>query len=394
MIVLFFCRKMNDAMNISVRTKQLSKLFSFEKKVLLDDSPVEMLPFHFTEMLGLSEIDSFQQDLAVTEFCSDKDNMIGENKSFPYVIFAPSGCEIFHEAIILLHGLNERNWEKYLVWAEYLVRQTGKPVILFPISFHMNRTPVQWCNPRETLKWVNVRKSEVTKLSNATFANVALSSRVTIDPLRFYASGRQFIFNILQLVRTIKNGIHPLFAEDTSVSFFAYSIGAMLSQILFIANPEQLFSNTRLFMFCGGSIFCEMNGNSRDIMDNVAFDKLLQYYHYDFIERRPLPPSFKYDYLEQAFKAMICPEVMKEEREAFFSSASDRIRIISLKNDVVMPTFGIKDALGKSSEVILEEKDFPFPYSHQWPFPLYSKADPEVIEACFKSVFDKVASFL
>ncbi|MDD4589100.1 MAG: DUF6051 family protein [Parabacteroides sp.] len=381
-------------MNISVRTKQLSRLFSFEKKVLLDDSPVEMLPFHFTEMLGLSEIDTFQQDLAITGFCSDKDNMIKENKSFSYVIFAPSGCEKFNKAIILLHGLNERSWEKYLAWAEYLVRQTGKPVILFPISFHMNRTPMGWCNPRETLKWVNVRKEKEEQLSNATFANVVLSSRVTIDPLRFYASGRQFIYNILQLVRTIKNGIHPLFVEDTSISFFAYSIGAMLSQILFIANPDQLFGNMRLFMFCGGSIFSEMNGNARDIMDNVAFGKLLQYYHHDFIERRPLPPSFKNDNLEQAFKAMICPEVMKSKREDFFNSAADRIRIISLKNDVVMPTFGIIDALGKCSDVILEEKDFPFPYSHQWPFPLYSKTDPEVIEQCFKSVFDKVAAFL
>ena len=91
---------------------------------------------------------------------------------------------------------------------------------------------------------------------------------------------------------------------------------------------------------------------------------------------------------------MICPEVMKDKREGFFNNAADRIRIISLKNDVVMPTFGIIDALGKCSDVILEEKDFPFPYSHQWPFPLYSKTDPEVIEQCFKSVFDKVAAFL
>ena len=78
-----------------------------------------------------------------------------------------------NEAIILLHGLNERTWEKYLTWAEYLTHTTGKPVILFPIAFHMNRTPGLWAIPVAILPWVSKRKEEVANVTNSTFANVA-----------------------------------------------------------------------------------------------------------------------------------------------------------------------------------------------------------------------------
>ena len=68
-------------------------------------------------------------------------------------------------------------------------------------------------------------------MTNSTFANVALSSRLSQNPLRFYASGRESVYNMWQLVHEIKNGEHPLFKEDTSINLFAYSIGALLSQV-------------------------------------------------------------------------------------------------------------------------------------------------------------------
>ncbi|RHJ76304.1 DUF6051 family protein [Parabacteroides sp. AM08-6] len=381
-------------MDISIRTQQLNSLFSYDKKAELEDSHLEILPFRFTQTTGAGEISQFQRELATTEFCSIPDNRIQENQSFTYTIFAPSGKEKRDKAIILLHGLNERSWEKYLTWAEYLARNTGKPVILFPIAFHMNRTPSQWCNPRETLSWVSVRKKEIEDLSNSTFANVALSSRLSKNPLRFYASGRESVYNLWQLVQEIKDGRHPLFKEDTSINLFAYSIGALLSQVLLLSNPEKMFNDTRLFMFCGGSIFSEMDGNARDIMDQAAFDSLQHYYRNDFLEQRSLPTSFKNDFLEQAFKAMIRPDVLKDYRESFFQRACNRIRAISLKKDKVMPTGGVIKALGKISNKILEEIDFPFPYSHQVPFPFRSQTDRTLINQAFLNVFGKAAAFL
>ena len=113
-------------MDISLRTKQLNSLFSYDKKTELEESHLEIIPFRFTQTRGASEIDEFQKGLTPTGFCPMTDDRIQENKSFSYAIFTPSGRKKNNEAIILLHGLNERTWEKYLTWAEYLTHTTGK----------------------------------------------------------------------------------------------------------------------------------------------------------------------------------------------------------------------------------------------------------------------------
>ncbi|MDD4661024.1 MAG: DUF6051 family protein [Massilibacteroides sp.] len=381
-------------MDIALRTKFLSRLFSYERSSAIEDSKLEIIPYRFTQTIGASEICSFQKALPTAEFCPVTDNDIQENKTFTYTVFTPGGHERRKQAIILLHGLNERTWEKYLTWAETLAASTGKPVILFPIAFHMNRTPNNWNNPRETMPWAVLRKQEITDLYNSTFANVALSSRISCHPLRFYASGRESVYNLCQLVHEIKNGEHPLFAEDTSINLFAYSIGALLSQVLLLANPNKMFSDTKLFMFCGGSIFSQMNGNARDILDKEAFERLQHYFRNDFLQRLDIPSSFKNDFLEKAFKAMIQPDVLTNYRESFFKRACNRVRAISLKHDVVMPTAGIISALGEASGKILKELDFPFPYSHQVPFPTTGHTDPQLIRQSFDQTFGEAAAFL
>ncbi len=60
---------------------------------------------------------------------------------------------------------------------------------------------------------------------------------------------------------------------------------------------------------------------------------------------------------------MIRPDILQEYRESFFQKACNRIKAISLKKDIVMPTNGVIKALGKASDKILEEMDFPFQYS-------------------------------
>ncbi|MDR1161931.1 MAG: DUF6051 family protein [Tannerellaceae bacterium] len=381
-------------MDITIRTQQLNKVFSYEKRTALEASRLEMIPCRFTQQEGVGEIKEFQRGLHTADFCPLTDDCIQENKSFSYLIFAPKREERHEKAIILLHGLNERSWEKYLTWAEYLASATGKAVILFPIAFHMNRTPEQWSNPRAVLPWVAQRRQAIEGLGNSTFVNVALSARISRHPLRFYASGRESVYNLCQLVREIKNGEHPLFREDTSVNLFAYSIGALLSQVLLLANPDKLFSDARLFMFCGGSIFNYMDGNARDILDKEAFDRLQSYFNDDFLERRELPASFRNDSLEQAFKAMIRPNVLKDFRESFFAKACHRIRAISLKKDVVIPTAGIIKAVGNASSRILEELDFPYLYTHQVPFPASPKVEAALITNAFLKVFGKAAAFL
>ena len=386
-------------MKISLRTQQLKSIFSYEKKAIIEDRPLEIRPYRFIQRTGENEINCFQESIPTTEFCPIPDNGIEENKNFPYVVFVPKGTQKTDQAILLLHGLNERSWEKYLTWAEFLSLATGKAVILFPIAFHMNRTPSNWYNPRAILPWVTKRKQQISDLSNSTFVNVALSSRLSESPIRFYASGRESIFNLWQLLSEIKQGKHPLFKEDSSVNIFAYSIGALLAQILFLANPDHLVQNSRLFMFCGGSIFSQMNGNARDIMDQEAYGRVRHYFLHNFLENnehhRMLPTVFKEDFLEKAFKAMLVPETLKEYRETFFEGNKERIKILTLKNDIVMPTSGVIEALGVSNATtILEEWDFPYDYNHQNPFPSNTRIAPELLYQSFKELFNKAASFL
>ena len=382
-------------MNVINRTQELKALFSYEQKVELEEKQLEILPYRFSQTMGAQDIECLLQIMPTPGFSKIPDNGIEENKNFNYLIFAPKRNEKHKDAILLLHGLNERSWEKYLTWAEYLAEHTGKAVILFPIAFHMNRTPLSWHQPRAILPWAQLRKEMIEDLNNSTFANAALSSRISDSPLRFYASGRETIYNLWQLSKEIKNGEHPLFAESTSVNIFAYSIGALLSQVLLLANPEKLFDETKLFMFCGGSIFCKMNGNSKDIMDQEAFAKLQNYFQSDFLDPSKLPSVCKEDFLEEAFKAMIKQESMQHFRESFFQKACNRIRAISLKNDIVMPTQGIIQALGKRcADVVLKELDFPFEYSHQIPFPSNKKIEPGLVDSSFRDLFGRVASFL
>jgi len=191
------------------RTKLLDSCFSFEREVTLPGKPVVTLPFEFTRELGREEVSQLQKSIQSAPFCPAADSTIGENQQFKYVIFAPAGADRFDRAIILLHGLNERSWNKYLTWAEDLVMTCGVPVVLFPIAFHMNRTPAAWVTPRGLVPWLNRRKQEIKNLCNASFFNLALSSRLSVSPLRFYSSGLESAFNLIQLINDMKQGRHP-----------------------------------------------------------------------------------------------------------------------------------------------------------------------------------------
>ena len=400
--------------DIANRTKKLDKLFSYEEENLIDDSKVKMIPFRFSEKLGEEDTDSLQIGMPTTDFCSDNETKIKENREFNYMIFMPpaketteNNCaetdktneEEARECILLLHGLNERSWEKYLTWAEDLAINCNRPVILFPMAFHMNRTPASWCAPRIMMPWSSKRRVLFGGIKNSTFCNVALSSRLSICPQRFYVSGRESVYNIAQLARDIRDGKilnrgKKIFSQDCRIDFFAYSVGALLAQTVLISNPDSNFSNSKLCTFCGGSIFKDMDGSSKDIVDSEAFEKIHNYYCNEFIKTCG-------DFIHDAYKSLITPECFKQERESFFTQARDRIKMLTLKKDRVIPTVGALHAVGINNTGLVEEMDFPFEYSHQIPFPAPHSASlkmkellPDTIYTSFRRVFDEAERFL
>jgi hypothetical protein len=377
-------------MTLTERIQQLKSVFSYEHAVSIEGSPLEIKPYPFVQETENQTIKSFRRIIPTADFYPVPDDEIEENNRFTYTVFVPKGTRQTDRAIILLHGLNERSWEKYLPWAEQLCLQTGAAVILFPIAFHMNRTPKEWSNPRAISPFVDRRKQVLKESTgNTTFVNLAISSRISQSPIRFYISGRESICNVRQLIKEIKNGRHPLFKADSSVHIFAYSIGAFLAQILFLSDVDKLLSDSRLFMFCGGTIFSRMNGSARDIMDQESFLKMRDYYLNDFMPRN----KSTHDSIIKAFESMLASQTFSEYRESFFQKIQNRVKAITLKKDTVIPTIGVREALGSGcSEKTLEEWDYPYEYSHQVPFPVYGKVPAELVMKNFTYLFDRAAN--
>jgi len=344
--------------------------------------------------------ENFTSEIDPGNFLKKDDSAIAENIAFSYPVFVPED-EKSKKVILLFHGLNERNWQKYLVWAYRLSSFTGSYVILFPISFHINRSPLSWTNPRLMQDIVKERNRSFAGVSMSTFANIALSNRLTEEPMRFFNSGYQTAFDIVKLMNQIKNGQHELIPEGSRVNIFAYSIGAFLSEILMLGNPDQLFSSSRLFMFCGGSVFSNMYGTSKYIMDSAAYKSIYSYYMDDFEEdirnRNPFSDFLRSTQIGMAFRAMIDLARFRQFRESMFSKLREQIRSIALKNDRVIPAGGIVSTLapagtGRSEPV--EIWDFPYNYSHENPFPVVEGREHHLVDSCFEKMITRAGLFL
>ena len=340
----------------------------------------------------------FRSDAPLNEFSNKTDILIAENGCFSYPVFTPKDRES-DKVILLLHGLNERSWVKYLVWAYYLAQYTDSYVILFPISFHINRSPSSWKDPRAMVHFMKDRNSSLGEISMSSFANIALSNRLTEDPMRFFKSGYQTSSDIIKLLTGIKNGEHEIIPKTTRFNIFAYSIGAFLAEIILMGNPEKLFSQSKLFIFCGGSVFSNMQGSSKLIMDSLAFDRVHNYYMNDFEKTltgtSPLVEFLRSSQIGMAFRSMIDLARFKTFRENILNKLHDQIHSISLVKDSVIPYKGIISTLGNfDKKNMVNIWDFPYTYTHENPFPILDFPLSKKVDYWFESVFAEAALFL
>lgn len=329
------------------------------------------------------------------------DPFIKENSSFTYPVFVPYGTGKFGEAIIMLHGLNERNWDKYLPWAQNLANQTKKPVILFPFSFHINRSPQDWYDPRKLNEYLLIRQKQYRDVQASSFLNLALSNRLTEYPERFFLSGYQSVNDLSQLIRTIQAGQHPLFEKGTQTNLFAYSIGVFLLQCMMIANPDNLLDNSKFFFLAGGSLFCHMNGVSKYIMDSKAHESIQNYYIFrmedEIMEEKIATSILNLTQIGQAFRSMILPDRFRQIRENMFRFFNKNLRVVALKNDQVIPAKESAEAIACGLNKIPDNVtiiDPPYPYIHENPFPVKLKEYKKAIDSVFEMVFGQAAAFL
>lgn len=330
-----------------------------------------------------------------------EDNTVPENKQFVYPVFMPYNRLMSDKAIILLHGLNERKWDKYYTWAHVLAQETGKAVILFPISFHLNRGKQEWTDPHLMNRLVEERKSQFPNIEASTFINLALSERLTQSPERFFLAGLQTICDLNELITHIRSGKHPMFEKNTRIDFFAYSIGGLIVQVMMIADQEGILSESRFFFFAAGSAFQDMNGTSRLIMDSKAYQRTLHYYTKELDDelgkKGIMHDFFEGTALGKAFRSMITLDRFSAIRNQAFRRFSDKIRGIALEEDKVIPADKIIRAFTEKGQIpkgSIEVVHFPFPYSHELPFPLKSELITPQVEEAFQHVFRSAASFL
>jgi hypothetical protein len=342
----------------------------------------------------------FVSDEKSIGFSSESDRVISENNNFTYPVFVP-GDKSSKKVILLLHGLNERSWVKYLAWAYYLAENTGSYVVLFPISFHINRSPVSWKDPRAMVPFVNERKIRYGVTEMASFANIALSNRLTEDPLRFLNSGHRTVGDIVLLMNIIKSGNHPVIPAGSKVNIFAYSIGAFLAEIIMMGNPENLFSESKLFMFCGGSVFSNMHGTSKLIMDSLAYEKIYKFYLSDFeneiIGKGPVVEFLRTSRVGMAFRSMIDLGRFRTFREKALKGLRDQVHAIALLKDSVIPAKGISETMNfddRHHSYPSETWDFSHHYYHENPFPVYDNHDSKLVDHSFERLFTKAALFL
>jgi len=380
-------------MDYTTKYFELKSIFNQTESRIIVDEEIEIvnLPFN-SESYWTRIMDDQKQNSNEQLNLGTPDSLFFENNHFTYSVFIPRKQKQYQKAIIMLHGLNERYWEKYLPWAYYLAIQTQRPVILFPIAFHMNRGPSSWKNAKELAPLLTIRKKNF-ETKSLTFANVALSMRLTDDPLRFLKSGHQTAEDLTLLIKQVEQGLIPVFPKGTQTDIFAYSIGAFVSQIMFLANPKGLLSRSKLFLFCGGAFFNEMNGVSKLIMDNIAFESIWKYYTKDIntvLDQNKLLSSLLTEFpLGKAFYAMLKEDNLQTWREEILRSIYKQIYAVTLKNDKVIPAIGTERVL-RTFEII----DFPYDYSHEVPFPVSGKANHLLVNQSFQSVFSKASEFL
>jgi hypothetical protein len=328
------------------------------------------------------------------------DSGLDENRSFRFHIFQPEKQDRITQMIFLFHGFNEKTWYKYFPWAYKMAVETGKAVILFPIAFHMNRTPEKWNDKRMMFRLSENRKKRFPNVIKSSLSNVAVSIRLHSRPERFIWSGLQTYYDVIRFVEQCRQGDHAGIDPHCSFDFFSYSIGSLLAEILKLTNFNGYFTDSKLCMFCGGAVFNRLSPVSKFILDSEAnvslYSFLVEHIESHMKSNERLAHFLGPDHPEGFhFYSMLDYKVNREYREDLFRKIRHQVLALALKEDKVVPSYEVLNTLHgakRDVDIPVEVLDFPYPYTHEDPFPV--NQDKEQVNKAFQSAFDRICSFL
>lgn len=329
------------------------------------------------------------------------DSHITDNIQFRYHVFKPAASERSRHVILLFHGFNEKNWHKYYPWAYRLMEITGKTVVLFPIAFHMNRAPKEWSDRRLMHEVSEARKTNFPGIIGTSLINAAISTRLHTKPQRFIWSGLQSYYDVIQLVEEIRQDKHPQISPEAGFDFFAYSIGGLLAKTLLMTNWNNNFENSRLCLFCSGSVFSRLTPVCKFIMDSET-EQALYRYIVGYMETHLKNDHWLGHFLSSEhpegwnFLSLLNYNKLSGHRETLLNCLSKRIYAMALDKDTVIPSYEVLNTLkGRSRNipVQVDVEDFPYEYRHEDPFPAKEQIAAEV-DATFNMAFFRMAGFL
>lgn len=397
---------------------KLSKAFSSDQQSIeVEDKIIQRFSFHSVSHDILPGLDihhckehnlDFNESYSFSNNIGDfgdiihvKDTLVDENQDFTYFIIRPAGFKTVNRVTFMLHGFNEKNWDKYFSWGNALCDRTQGAVVFFPLAFHMQRAPLKWSDKREMFLLSELRKKLFPDVVDSSLINVASSVRLHYMPQRFIWSGLQSYYDIIQLIEDCKQGKHSLIDREFTFNIFAYSIGGLVAEVLRLSNYRNYFSDTKVCLFCSGSVFNRMSPVSKYILDSEAtvamYSYLTEHLDHFFKKDSLLQHYMNGDHLEgKVFYSMLRYNRMREFRENLFRKAANSFYAIPLHKDAVIPSNEVVDTLKgayRDIDIRIEEMDFNYPYSHESPFPI-NKSDSKLVDFSFSTVFDKAGAFL
>ena len=332
------------------------------------------------------------------EYLHERDRAIGSNSRFKVRGSCPRGSRRRSPPsalVLLLHGLNEKNWDKYGPWAEALARRSGAAVLLVPAAFHMERAPALWSEPAAMRELSRARARAIPGLRGSSLANAALSRRLDESPARMLRSGLQTVRDFRDVLALLRAGSLKGIAPGAATGYFGYSIGAFILQAMAIADPLFL-ADSKAFLFSGGPFLDGMEPVSRYIMDSEAHERLIDYWVRDLrVELRA--DRATRELAEgtpegEAFVAMCSPAYHPALREKRFAAAAGRMECLNLSSDSVMPPGAARECLAGSG-IGFTVLEAPSQCGHENPFPpLREIADR--VGKLFDSVFGRASDFL
>jgi hypothetical protein len=323
------------------------------------------------------------------------DRDIESNRRFEFTVCLPHGTAGSKRAVLLLHGLNERTWGKYRPWAEFLAVRLDRPVVLFPLAFHVNRSLPQWGDPRLMRQVSRERQRSADGIRASSFVNAAISTRLQAVPQRFFLSGLQSVGDLTDWMDGIRAGAYPLFDRECAVDIFGYSVGAMVTEVLLTSDGAGRFADARACLFCGGATFDRMQPVTRFILDSEAHRALLAVYVERFGEVVAGDPIFaaqmEADGAACAFARLLALARHREERTRALAALRDRLSVIALAEDAVVTPAAVDETF-RDTGVPVESLDLPFAYRHEDPFP--GPAGTELLRGAYAAVFGRVVDAL